>query len=216
MCWGNKGLAVESFYGAISVIAGLVVPFLYTVIWRKAVDRIKELDGVEGQQATIWLGDIWTTDIKQGVQELFSFISSNIVEELENDDDKFEVLFTHTGKAPVLKKKLQDLTTLYQGYSDNRDLLGKSRQRHETIKTWTLRTIVSLISISVWGAIGLLVTSTFLIDYSLIYWLSIIPLLIILAVFAFKLSISYTECCKIDSRITAEKSKHSDALGVVL
>jgi hypothetical protein len=216
MCWGNRKLPLEGFYGAISLIAGSAIVFLYTAIWKKAEDRIKDLNGKEGQEAKIWLGDIWTTDIKQGVQDFYSYIQTSLAELESSEEFKFEELFAHTGKTPVLRKKLQDLASLFRGYLDSRNLLRKSRQGHENMKKWILRTILSLFSIAVWGALGFLVDNTFLSDYTVIFWLSLVPLLLFLSAFSFKLAKTYSNCCRIDTRITNEKSKHPEALEVVL
>lgn len=207
-------MALEGFYTAIAVVSLAINVFLYTVIWRKADDRIKALDGPEGQQASIWIGDIWTTDVKQGVQDFFSYVSTSIAD-LESED-KIGELFLDTDKRPVIRKKMDDLMGVYSGYTSVRNLLGQSRKNHETIKTWLLRTIISLFSIAAWAAVGFVVDSTFLNDYSTIYWVVLLPLLIVLAVFSLKVANLYTKCCNTDNQITKEKSKHSDVLGVEL
>jgi hypothetical protein len=206
-------LALDGFHTATITIIGIAIVFLYMVLWRKAEDRIKDLNSVEGQQGLIWLGDIWMTNIKQGVQDFYAYVNTNIAE--MESEDKLEELFSHTSKKPVLEKKLQDLTDSYQKFLESASLLGKSRESHELIKTWTLRTILSLFLIGVWGSVG------FLIDvssnsYWIYYWIGIIPLLLLLSSFSIMVAKSYENCCSIDSRITAEKSKHADALGVKL
>lgn len=181
-------------------------------MWRKAEDRIKDLNGSEGQQGILCLGDIWLTNVKQGVQDFYSYVSEIMVR-LESED-KFEELFSDTTKKAVLNNKLSDLTNSYKKYSESEGLLGKSRKAHESIKTWTLRTILSLFLIAVWGAVGFL--SIFSGNYSIIYWIGFAALLTFLLLFGIKLAKCYDISSKIDSQITDEKSKHADALGVKL
>jgi hypothetical protein len=214
MCWGSRYLGLEGFYGAIAVIVIGVIAFLYQVIWRKAEDRIKDLNGAEGQQGTIWLGDIWMTDIKQGVQDFYMYVDTNIAK-LESED-KFVELFAHTGKKPELRKKLQELSASYQKFVDCSSLLSKLRKSHETTKIWTLRTIVMLIILAALGPLGLLVDNTFLASYNYIYWICFGLILFFILIFSAKLAKCYTRCCTIDNDLTDEKSKHSDALGVIL
>ena len=207
-------MGLEAFYGAIAVIAIGAIAFLYQVIWRKAEDRIKDLNGTEGQQGTIWLGDIWMTDIKQGVQEFFSYVDNNI-SKLESED-KFEELFAHTGKKPELRKKLTELTATYQKFLDCSSILSKLRKSLERSKIWTLRTIVMLLLLASLGPLGLLFENTFLSSYTFIYWLSFGLELVFLLIFSAMLAKSYSNCCNIDNKLTDEKSKHSDALGVTI
>ena len=208
-------MPLEGFYTAVGVISGVAIAFLYQVIWKKAVDRIKDLNEGEGKAAKIWLGDSWTTDIKQGVQEFYSYVNTSLVElESGNEGAKFGELFMHTGKSPVLKNKLNELTDMYHKFSENSKLITKSRESHEDSKKWTLRTILSLFLIAVWAAFGFLIENTFLSDYGVYYWLSLVPFLLILGIFAIKLSRNYDKCCRVDKSINIEKSKHPDALGV--
>lgn len=210
-------LPLEGFYTAVGVIAGVAIAFLYQVIWKKAVDRIKDLSEREGKDAKIWLGDTWTKDIKQSVQEFYSYVNVSLGElESGNEELKFGELFSHTEKTPVLKKKLNVLTELYNGFSESGKLISKSRENHENIKKWTLRTIFSLFVIAVWGALGFLVDNSVASEYKIVYWVSIIPLLICLGLFSAKLAKVYTNCCNVDAKINAEKSKHPDALEVVV
>ena len=163
-----RGLAIDGFYTATITIAGAAIVFLYAVIWRRSTDRIKDLEESEGQEGTIWLGDIWTTDIKGDVEEFYYYLQSSI-DELESTD-KFLELFTHTGKTPTLRNKLQDLTKSYKGYSECRALFANSRNGHETIKNWTLKTVFALFAIAMWGAVGFLVENTFLSQYAQVFW----------------------------------------------
>lgn len=181
-------------------------------MWRKAEDRIKDLNGSEGQQGILWLGDIWLTNVKQGAQDFYSYVSESM-NSLESED-KFEELFSDTTKKAVLNNKLSDLTNSYRKYSESDGLLGKSRKAHESIKTWTLRTILSLFLVAVWGALGFL--NMFSNNYIIIYWIGFAAFLILLLLFGAKLAGCYGISGKIDSQITDEKSKHADALGVKL
>lgn len=183
-------------------------------MWRKAEDRIKDLNCSEGQQGILWLGDIWMTNVKQGVQDFYSYVSESITG-IESED-KFEELFSDTAKKTVLNNRLLDLTGSFKKYSESEGLLSKSRKAHESIKTWTLRTILSLFLIAVWGAIGFLFENVFSSNYTIVYWIGFAPFLVLLLTLGVKLARTYEICCKIDSQIMDEKSKHADALGVKL
>lgn len=207
-------MALDGFFTATITIAVAAIVFLYVVIWKKSTDRIKELEGVEGQEGTIWLGDIWTTDIKGDVEEFYYYLQSSINE--LTSPDKFLELFTNTGETPTLRKKIRALTKSYKRYSDCRALFASSRNGHETTKNWILKTIFALFAIAMWGAVGFLIENTFLSQFTQIFWTILVILIVLLIGFAYNLANWYAKCNRIDSAIKSERSKHSDILGKVL
>jgi hypothetical protein len=128
--------------------------------------------------------------------------------------DKIGELFFDNEKRPVLRNKIGDLSKAYQNYANSRNLLSQSRKSHELIKKWLLRTIVILFLVAAWAAVGFLVENTFLITYSMVHWLILVPILLILVLFSIKIQRCYSKCCSIDNQITDEKAKHTDALGM--
>ena len=207
-------MALEGFYTAIITIAIAVIASLYETIWKKSTNRIKDLDGSEGHEGTLLLGDIWMTDIKREVEEFHSFIQENIAK--SESTDKFVELFTDKEKISSLKKKLDGLTLLHKSYSECKNLFAKSRNEHEILKNWVLKMIIMCFAFSIWGAAGFLVENTFLISFYQIFWGIFIFLVILIISFSYYLVNCYQECEKIDSDIRREKTKHSDALGKVI
>ena len=61
-------MAIDGFFTAIGSIAGSSHSIFVRCNWRRSTDRIKELDGSEGEEGTIWLGDLWNTDVKEGAE----------------------------------------------------------------------------------------------------------------------------------------------------
>jgi hypothetical protein len=207
-------LAIDGFFTAVGGIAGVAIVFLYAVIWRKSTERIKELEGTEGQEGMIWLGDIWNTDIKEGAEEFYSYVTSGIAN-LESPD-RFLEFFSNQQVMPTLRKKMHALATSYNEYSRCKALFSNSKTGHESIKNWTLKTIFVLFGVASWAGVGFLTESTFLISYTQVFWVSFGLLTILLIACVYNLSKYYKKSDEIDSAISREKSKHSDVLGKVL
>lgn len=206
-------MAIDGFFTAIGSIAGVAIVFLYAVIWRRSTDRIKELDGSEGEEGTIWLGDLWNTDVKEGAEEFYSYVNLSIAN-LESPD-RFLELFTNKGKIPELRKKIHSLASSYNGYFSCKALFSQSRNGHESLKNWTLKAICVLFGLASWAGVGFLVENTFLNSYSQIFWMSFAILLFLLVACVYDLARCYRKCYDTDSEIRQEKAKHSDALGKV-
>jgi len=214
-------VALGDFYTQVTLIALAAAGILYAMA-KKCTDNIDKLEDSLSHEGYLIQSHIWTTDIKDAVEDFVSFIQRNIFE--SESEDKYIELFLNKEKVHPLKSRLGRLRESYNAYLDFTSLFPNLVEEHEKMKKWLIRTIAICFGFASWGAVGFLMGTS--VDFysasghmfwSLYYFWVFFVLLIVLSIISIYGIIAHNRKCQlVKNTIRTEKSKYGDVLEKVV
>jgi hypothetical protein len=180
---------------------------------------IKDFDKIEGELGHEWFliqSHIWANDVKNTVNDLSVFINSETDSySAEGSDDPLTDIFSEVTKVRILTSRLNELTTAYNSYSGFNDILAEYSKSNSVFKKWIERSLAFLLIFTIWGLVGVYMSSTIVEEYwSLYLWNIFYFLLLFFIPILFKLVYTYHNVESLKGQIRNEKSKYSHILQV--
>lgn len=204
-------MAIMDFYTEIVIIAGMGVGVL-GVLWKTCNDKIDKVESSASEEGYLITSHIWTTSIKDSVEEFFFFIQKNTAE--SESKDKFAELFGDKDKIDVLKERLDRLNQSHKSYLDFNNLYPRLIHEIEESRKWLIRTICLCFGFAVWAAVGFLIEAqgSSLASYTSLFWCFLI-LLVFLTTFSLSGFVRHSRKCGMtESVIRREKSKYGTVI----
>ena len=200
----------EFYTQAIIIVLGAVA-LLYAMA-KRCTDTIENLENSPIQEGYIIQSHIWTTDIKDAVEEVHSFIQRNISE--SESEDRYIELFSDKEKIRSLRNKLNRLNKSYNAFSNFRNLFPRLIGEYEELKKWLMRTIAICFAFAIWGASGFLIEikADFPTTYENIFWSFFYLLLVLSTILVCKIAYHNRRCGSIKTTIRIRKSKYGDII----
>lgn len=204
-------MAIIDFYTQVIIIA-IGGAGVLGVLWKNCIDIIDKLEGSASEEGYLIISRIWATNIKDSVEEFFSFIQKNIME--SESKDKYAELFGDKEKIDTLKDRLDRVDKSYKSYLDFNNLFPNWIHETEETKKWLIRTICLCFGFAILAATGFLIETqgSFFIPYRSLFW-GVLVSLICLTTLSIGGIIKHTrKCGLIKSTIRREKTKYGSAI----
>ncbi len=204
-------MAIGNFYTEVVAIAIAASLILYYMA-RKCTDKVEKLENSPSQEGYIIQSHLWTTDIKDTVEDFSSFIQRNILE--SKSKDKYIELFSDKEKISLLKNRLSRLVKSYNTYLSFANLLHSLIKEYELSKKWLIRTVIVCFAFASWGAMGFLMETeaNSLEVYTNMFWVVFYFLIVLLAIFISKIVIHNRKSGSIKTTMRAERRKYPDII----
>ena len=204
-------MAIGEFYAEVIFISLGAAAILYAMV-RRCTETIQNFENSLSHEGYIIQSHIWVTDVKDAVEEVYSFIQRNISE--SESKDKYIELFSDKEKISPLRNRLNRLNKSYNAYLDLRSLFPNLIQEHEESKRWLIRTMVTCFAFASWGATGVLIETEidFFPVYKEVFWFVFCLLLVMLIISVYKITYHNRKCGTIRATIRTEKTKYGDII----
>ena len=162
---------MEAFFNTILKIGTIILGALY-VLRRECDTDFQRIEGSLGDEWYRIQAHIWTSDVKNSLNELIQYISNRSTTFIKSGSaDPMTDIFSDSTQLTTLKNRLNEMKNDYESYNQFNEVLSDYSSKNHELKKWLdYAFLISILSVF-WGGGGLYLIYAELTETKYYLWL---------------------------------------------